>query len=537
MAQSEATGSHIGYLVCVGFRFPGTLSSRIIAGFVVVIVTVAVISALSVLRLNRLDQEIGVIRGAYLQLALRSLDLAERQTSLLDYLNTDLELEVSAERARARLRQFRTSRNRVLSDMERIAKDARPPESHVPTLEGTSRDLLEIRELARKTDDLYAQLLKRPPVHVALVLSPAASQERKKARESLQSARRTESAINNVTRKLENKQRHLVVHTAAGLQEGSRYLRTLSITFGVWAVGVGLLVAVLVAISLRPLQRLRIGAQNIARGDYGSRIDERGPTDVAELAREFNLMRTAVEERERELVRSERLAAVGKMAATIAHEVRNPLSSIGLNTELLEDELSTLPADRVDEARSLCQAITGEVDRLTGITGSYLSLASVPEPRKKQRSVNTMVASLVEFEQKQLLTRGVQVKLNLSSAVPETLFDENQIRQALLNLIRNAADALESVGGGTVTIATGYSDTDVFVSVADAGPGIPPEEQARIFDAFYTTKSGNRSHASAGGTGLGLAISHQIVREHGGEIKLSSELGAGATFTIHLLRA
>ena len=510
----------------VGPRIPGTLSARIIAGFVVVIVTVAVIASLSVLRLNRLDQEISVIRGAYLQLALRSLDLAERQSALVDYLKSDLAMEVSAERVRNRLRQFTASRNRVLDDMQRILAEASAPASHVETLEATSAELDEIRLLAKKTVDQYKKLDLNPPIHTATALTPKGLKEKEQGESALLGVTRIESAINNVTRKLENTQRHLVVRTAAGLQEGSQYLRTLSITFGAGAVGVGLLVAGLVAFSLRPLQRLRIGAQNIAKGDYASRIDERGPTDVAELAREFNLMRTAVEERERELIRSERLAAVGKMAATIAHEVRNPLSSIGLNTELLEDELQILPEERASEARSLCQSITKEVDRLTEVTGGYLAMARVPQPNKRVSSVNPVVVSLTEFEKPQLVSRGVELKVLLGGDLPQVKFDENQLRQALLNLVRNAADAVESVGGGFVTVSTERVENGVTVSVADDGPGIPEDKRSQLFDAFYSTKTG--------GTGLGLALTHQIIREHGGVITLAPDSKAGAKFDVFL---
>src|SRR5439155_4485141 len=132
-------------------------------------------------------------------------------------------------------------------------------------------------------------------------------------------------------------------------------------------------------ITLRPLHKLRDAARSVAAGDYDKQISERGPTEVKDLARELNSMARAVQERERELVRSERLAAVGKMAAMIAHEVRNPLSSIALNTELLEEELGHMPA--ADEGRALCRAITREVDRLTAITEEYLAFARLPTPR------------------------------------------------------------------------------------------------------------------------------------------------------------
>jgi signal transduction histidine kinase len=241
-------------------------------------------------------------------------------------------------------------------------------------------------------------------------------------------------------------------------------------------------------------------------------------------------MGMAVEERERELVRSERLAAVGKMAATIAHEVRNPLSSIGLNAELLDEELSELPEPRATEARNLCRAITSEVDRLTGITETYLSFARLPKPKLQEESLSVIVTNLVEFEREPMSARGVTLEVALTPDLPSIVADENQLRQALLNLLRNAADAVEDVGGGRVTIATARgSDGSVEVRVSDDGPGIAAELMPRLFDPFFSTKER--------GTGLGLALTQQIIREHGGELRVESEPGHGATFIASLPRS
>ncbi len=295
---------------------------------------------------------------------------------------------------------------------------------------------------------------------------------------------------------------------------------------GLTATVLALMVTVWATLTLRPLRRLRAAARNIARGDYASRIDERGPDEVADLAREFNIMGRAVEERERELVRSERLVAVGKMAAMITHEIRNPLSSIGLNTELLEEELTQLPADRVDEAQSLCRSIQTEVDRLTAITEEYLQFARLPKPKLALESVPAIVRSLIDFERDNLAMRGVSVTTELEESVPRVLVDENQLRQALLNLLRNAADALDEVGGGHVRIAVRRGGDSVEVLIADDGPGVGEELVAQLFEPFFSTKDG--------GTGLGLALTQQISREHGGDIKVASQPGHGASFVLSL---
>ncbi len=181
----------------------------------------------------------------------------------------------------------------------------------------------------------------------------------------------------------------------------------------------GLLITIWAILTLRPLRRLHDAARRIASGDYAGLIDEVGPAEVADLAREFNVMGRAIDERERELVRSERLVAVGKMAAMITHEIRNPLSSIGLNTELLEEELGALPADRSDEARALCRAINTEVDRLTAITEEYLQFARLPKPKLLEEDINGLVRDFTDFEREQLSLRGVTLSIVSTTPWPQ----------------------------------------------------------------------------------------------------------------------
>jgi signal transduction histidine kinase len=281
------------------------------------------------------------------------------------------------------------------------------------------------------------------------------------------------------------------------------------------------MVTIWVVITLRPLRRLRDAARRVAAGEYGSRIAEKGPAEVKDLARELNSMAHAVQERERELVRSERLAAVGKMAAMITHEVRNPLSSIGLNTELLDDELS----ENQKEARELVQAIHREVDRLTAITEEYLTFARMPKPKPAPEAVNTLVGSLVGFVRPDLAVKGVKLEVDLADGDPIAQIDAAQIRQCLINLVRNASEAVVTKGGGTVTLRTRRAAGDrVTIEVQDDGPGIAPDVLPRMFDPFFSTKEG--------GSGLGLALTQQIVKDHGGDLSVESTVGRGTTFTV-----
>jgi len=231
-------------------------------------------------------------------------------------------------------------------------------------------------------------------------------------------------------------------------------------------------------------------------------------------------MGRAVEQRERELVRSERLAAVGKMAAMITHEVRNPLSSIGLNTELLEEELE----QSSKEAKELLAAIHREVDRLTAITEEYLAFARMPKPKPAPEAINPMVGALAAFVREDLAAKQVKLDVELGTGDPIALVDAAQLRQCLINLVRNATEALSAKGGGKVILRTRSSGDRVFIEVEDNGVGIAPDVVPRMFDPFFSTKEG--------GSGLGLALTQQIVKDHGGDLAVQSTVGKGTTFTV-----
>lgn len=218
------------------------------------------------------------------------------------------------------------------------------------------------------------------------------------------------------------------------------------------------------------------------------------------------------------LIHTERLAAIGRMAAHVTHEVRNPLSSIGLNVEMLEDELR----DGDEEARTLMKAIQREVDRLTGITEEYLRLARLPQPRLEPDDLGELIQSVALFVRREMEASKVELQLHVDE-LPSVAFDEAQLRQALLNLLRNAREAM---GEGVVQLNARARDGGVEIRVADRGPGIPAAERERIFDLFFTTKER--------GTGLGLPLTHQIVEAHSGCIECSANPEGGTVFTIWL---
>lgn len=288
--------------------------------------------------------------------------------------------------------------------------------------------------------------------------------------------------------------------------------------------GLGLLVAVFAVVfmwkTLRPLHVLRARARQIAGGDYAERTGVRSRDEIGDLARELDAMADAVEEREHRLIRSERLATVGRMAAQVTHEVRNPLASIGLYAELLGDEIGA-----TSEAHRLVTSISSEVDRLTEITENYLRFARLPQPKLEHEDLAALVASVAEFARAELAQSRIALEIHLPSDPIDVAADENQIRQALLNLIRNAREAM--LDGGCLTIAVERRpDETAAITMTDSGGGISPDNLPKIFDPFFSTK--------AKGTGLGLALVQQIAAEHGGRAEVESAPGQGTTFRLLL---
>jgi signal transduction histidine kinase len=308
--------------------------------------------------------------------------------------------------------------------------------------------------------------------------------------------------------------------TATELSRAEVRARSYALTLG----GVGLAVAIGVALflvfTLRPLKLLRERARAVAGGDYASRVGVRSPDEIGDLSREFDAMAVALEEREHRLIRSERLATVGHMAAHVTHEIRNPLASIGLYAELLADEL---PADNA-EARKLVASIANEIDRLSEITDTYLRFVRLPRPRREPEDLVAVVRDAVEFARRELAQAAIELHVALPDGALEASVDENQIRQALLNLIRNAREAMPQ--GGRLAVTLERIGDDARLRISDTGAGISADDVGKIFDPFFSTKDK--------GTGLGLALVQQIVSDHGGRIEVETGERAGTTFAVTL---
>lgn len=227
---------------------------------------------------------------------------------------------------------------------------------------------------------------------------------------------------------------------------------------------------------------------------------------------------------ERELARWERLATVGSMAAKVAHEIRNPLSAISLNAELLEDEVAALPAENRGEGQRLLKTILGGVDRLNAVVEEYLAFARLPRLSLEDVSIPEVFYRLEQLLGPEMERKGIRLVIRLDDDLPIVAGDRRQLEQALLNILRNAEEAMAK--GGEVRVRGRSGPRGIELSIIDTGAGIPEESLPLIFDPFFTTKDA--------GTGLGLAYVQQVLREHSGAIVCRSRVGEGTEFMISL---
>jgi two-component system, NtrC family, sensor kinase len=285
---------------------------------------------------------------------------------------------------------------------------------------------------------------------------------------------------------------------------------------------VGIMTSLYARRILAPLTAVTERANAVARGDLRPRQVVATNDEIGELATTFEGMVGAIQRARSELVQAERLATIGKMAAHITHEIRNPLSSIGLNVELLEEEVALVASNQ--EPKQLVQAIKSEVDRLSRIAEQYLSVARRPRPQLERERVEDLVRELVAFVRPELERAGVKSRVDCDANLPEVELDESQLRQALLNLIRNAREAMPKGGELRVTVTPFPRSVEILID--DTGTGIPDGVRASIFDPFFTTKQR--------GTGLGLAVTREIVEAHRGTISCEARQGGGTRFRIEL---
>jgi two-component system NtrC family sensor kinase len=221
------------------------------------------------------------------------------------------------------------------------------------------------------------------------------------------------------------------------------------------------------------------------------------------------------------LLQSEKLAAMGRLTSQIAHELNNPIYGIMNTLELLKTEIP--PESR---RRKILELSLSEIQRLSEMLRNMLSFSKPEEEARKRINLNDLLEGILLMMERQLRESNIRVVSDLDHEIPQVMASTNQMRQVMLNMFKNAKEAMPS--GGTLTVRTAKEDQKVSVHIQDTGVGIPEEIRNKIFEAFFTTKQ------KVKGVGLGLSVCYGIIKDHGGDIKVESEEGKGTTFVISL---
>ena len=289
-----------------------------------------------------------------------------------------------------------------------------------------------------------------------------------------------------------------------------------------------------------PLKRLVGVAQRIGGGDVGHRAQVEYENEIGQLATAFNQMVERLAEKQRdlektitklkqtreELINSEKLASVGRMAAGIAHEIGNPLTSVLGHTEILHKKLKRKRLKDGEVLLDLVERMRKETERINRIIKDLLQFSKPPSPRLEDVEVNQVVHNSLHMLSVEKRFQDITLDLSLAENLPPARGNSDQLQQVLFNILINAADAMSD--GGSLFVRTAEEKRWVIIAIKDTGIGIPAAELDKICDPFYTTKSPDK------GTGLGLSISLKIIDEFRGKLQVKSEEGKGSEFTIYL---
>ncbi|MBS1115242.1 MAG: sensor histidine kinase, 2 heme-binding site [Nitrospirae bacterium] len=284
-----------------------------------------------------------------------------------------------------------------------------------------------------------------------------------------------------------------------------------------------------------PIRKLEKITKKIASGDFSEAIEVSGRDEIASLERSFNQMEEKLksamdslgktvemlQEKQAQLVEAEKLASIGKLAAGIAHEINNPLTSVLTFSSLL---LEQCPED--DPRHGRLKMIVKETTRARNIVRHVLSFAKEAPLRTEKININQPVTEIVESLIAQEAFKGIELDLDLAKDLPDIFIDPVQIGQVVLNILLNATHAI--ISPGKIQVYTRAAGNFIELIVSDTGKGIPEEHLQKIFDPFFTTKDKSK------GTGLGLAVSYGIIKKHGGDIEVRSTVNEGSTFIVRL---
>jgi len=515
-----------------------SLRARVIAGYLLMLALFAVVFATVLVQLQRLQTDLQLLSEGYLPLAqeLAGVSSWSPEQSTADSAVDRLYRERRVDAWIFKRIEGHLARSQEIADGMLL----RPiSEDDLAALRFVSAQLDLALDVADKLQDTHALFVQAFEESMELDGIDDFGKARRFVPELQDYERQLDINLRILNKRLARRVSRVVERTRRTQKDAAVVAASVSAV----AFAVGLLLLLATHFALRPIRRLITGAERIRAGRFDERVPEESRDEIGRLARSFNAMAASIEEREHSLeqrsvqleqaladlrasqdrmIRSERLAAIGHLAAQIAHEVRNPLNALGLNADALGDEIRD---GNVGDAEELLGAIRDEIRRLTSITESYLEVGRLPPLKLARQALGPVVADIVRFHQEDLEFQGLAVEVDIGD-LPDVHLDADQLRQALLNILRNAAEALVEEGGGTLQIAARREGEHALITIRDDGPGMDAEHVARIFDPFFSTKDA--------GSGLGLPLTQQVIVEHRGRITCISQPGEGTTFSIRL---
>lgn len=306
---------------------------------------------------------------------------------------------------------------------------------------------------------------------------------------------------------------------------------------------------------VRPIKELASATMEVAKGTLNKRVYIDSQSEIGQLYDSFNKMAEKLQEndeimrgfneelekkvRERTLelqsaneklqktqmalIRTEKVAAVGQIAAGVTHEIKNPLNSLSINTQLLLKELAKSSGSD-SSAYESASLIRFEINRINNILEEFVKFAKFPQPQFFDNNINEVITEVVDLMSSSAEDNGIVMQISLHNDIPRFRFDARQFKEVMINLSQNAIRAMKN--GGSLEVKTAMNNENVIIRVSDTGEGIPGKNVEKIFPPFFSTREG--------GLGLGLPIVQRIIESHGGRITCTSTVGVGTTFEISL---
>lgn len=331
------------------------------------------------------------------------------------------------------------------------------------------------------------------------------------------------------------------------------YLYVIFSVIGVLAIILGQ--ALLYHTVIKPIRRLSLSTERLADGELGTRVTTGSKTEIGSLYKAFNTMAERLQNHENELkqfnldlerkikertselenaneslkktqadlIRSERQAVTGQLAAGVTHEIRNPLNSLAINIQILHKELSNISYPESKNILKTVSIVEHEITRVNNVLEEFVSFAKIPQPKFMLYDVNAVIKDVADLIEPAALTAKIDVRFSLSNIQPIRI-DAEQIMQAILNIYRNSMQAMPE--GGVLLTETFIENGKAAIRISDTGKGISPADISDVFTPFFSTKED--------GLGLGLSIVQRIIEEHGGEVYCRSEMNKGTMFKIML---